>query len=111
MCKYEIFEVDGSAAYLSVEVCTAKAESAITDNFEHSLSEFEVIDWELVGIPSVLCITSVCIDRTQHTLINGTGKFVFECMTCQSSVVHLYIQFEVLVESVSTKESNYSLCI
>src|SRR5574344_1408098 len=70
-----------------------------------------MIDWELVCIPSILIVTTVGIDRTQHTVVNSYSEFVLESMTCKSSVVHLDINFEVFIQIMSFKESNNCLCI
>ena len=106
MSDEEVFKVGRVTTNLSVEVCTAIAETAIADDFQHSLSQFVVVDGELVSIPTILSITTVCVDRTKHTSVNGTSKFMLECMTSESSVVHLDINLEVLIKTMSFQETN-----
>ena len=111
VCNEEVFEVGRVTTNLRIEVGTAVAQSAVADNFEHGLCQVEVVDGELVGIPSVLSIATVGIDRTQHTGIDGTCQLVFEGMTGKGGVVHFDVHLEVLVQAVSFEESDNRLGI
>ena len=72
----------------------------------HRLSQFEIVDWELVCIPSVLIITPVGIDRAEHTIVYCHCQFVFECMTGQGCVVHFNIHLEILFQAMSLQETD-----
>ena len=63
MSDEDILQVSGVAAGFCIEICTAVAESTVTDNLHHGLSQFEIVNRELVGVPAVLSIATVGIDR------------------------------------------------
>ena len=105
----DILQVGGVAARLGIEVRTAVLETTAADNLHHSLNEFEVVNGELVGIPSVLIVATVGVDGAQHTVVHGHGQFVFECMSSQSRVVHLDVHFEILVQPVCLQEADDGL--
>ena len=111
MCDEDVLKVSRVTTSLSVEVSTTVSETATTDDLHHSLSELVVVNWELVCIPTVLVVTTVSVDRTEHIVVNSNSKLVLECMTCESSVVNLDVHLEVILKTVSLKEADYSLCI
>ena len=111
MSDEDILKVSRVTTGLCVEVCTTVSESAATDDLHHSLSELVVVDRELVSIPSVLVVTAVSVDRTEHVVVNSDCKLVLECVTCESCVVNLDVHLEVLLKTVSLKEADYSLSI
>ena len=75
----------------------------------HRLGEFVQVNGELVGIPPVLVITPVGINRTQHAHVGGALQFVFERVPGQGRVVHLDVNFEVLVQPVGPEEAGNRL--
>ena len=106
MCDEDVLRVGTVAAQFSVEVRTAVAQSAIADYLHHGLCKFVVVDWELVGVPSVLSVATVGIDRTEHAVVYSHSQFVLEGVTGKSSVVNLNVHLEILVQTMCTKESN-----
>ena len=101
MSNEQILEVSTVTANLGIEVRTAIAQAAIADNLHHSLSQLEVVNGELVGIPAILSVTTVGIDRTQHTSINSASQLMLKGVTSQRSVIHLDIHLEVLIQTMS----------
>ena len=107
----DILEVGRVAARLSVEVRTAIGESAIADDLQHGLGHLILVDGELVGIPSVLIIATVSINRTEHAVVHCYAELVLERVASEGSVVHLDIELEVLIEMMGAEEAHYGLCI
>ena len=111
MSDKDILRVGRVAAKLSVEVATAIAKTTIADNLHHGLSKLEVVDRELVGIPAILCITTVGIDRAKHTIVDSYCQLMLEGVTSESSMVYLDIHLEVFIQTMSFEEANYSFCV
>ena len=111
MSDEDVFQVSRVTTSLRIEVCTTIAQTTTTDNLHHSLNQFIVVDRELVSIPSVLVVTTVGIDRTQHVVVYSYCQFVFKCVTSQSSVVYFDIYFEVFVQTVCFQEADNSFSI
>ena len=111
MSDEDVLQVGGVTTGLGIEVRTTRTQTAVTNNLHPGLREFEIINRELVGVPSVLCITAVGVNRTEHARIYGASQFMLEGMTCQRSVVHLNIDLEVLIQSVGFEETDNGLGI
>ena len=111
MSEEYVVEVGRIAASLGIEIGATCAETSVANDLHPSLYEFELIDRELVGIPAVLHITTIGIDRTEHTIVDSHCKFVFECVTGKSGMVNFDIHLEVLVKAVSAKEADDSFGI
>src|SRR5690554_4415996 len=107
----DIIQIGRVSAGFGIEVGSSALHAATLKNHQHSLCQFINVDRELIGVPSVLIITPVGINGTQHTGIHRTLQIVLESVSCQGSMVHLNVQLEILVEVVGTKESNHSLSI
>ncbi len=104
-----ILGVGRVATQLGIEVRTAVAQTAIADNLHHCLCQLVVVNGELVGVPSVLSVTAVGVDRTEHAIVHSHSQFVLECVTCQSSVINLDVHLEVFLQSVGFQETDNSL--
>ena len=111
MSDKDILRVGRIATKLSIEVATAIAKATIADNLHHGLSKFEVVDRELVGIPAILCITTVGIDRAKQTIVDSYCQLMLEGVTSESSMVYLDIHLEVFIQTMSFEEANYSFCV
>ena len=107
----DVLQVGGVTACLGVEVRTACSETAVADDLHESLCEFEVINRELVGVPSVLGVTAVGVNRTEHAGIYSASQFVFESVACEGGVVDLNIDFEILVETMRFEETDDGLSV
>lgn len=85
----DILGVGRVTAQLGVEVRATVAETTVADNLHHGLSEFEVVDGELIGVPSVLGVATVGVDAAQHAVVDGNSQFMLKGMAGKCSVVDL----------------------
>ena len=111
MSNEQILKIGRVTTDLSIEVGTAITQTTVADDFHHSLCQLEVVDGELVGIPSILSITTVSVNRTQHTCVNSTSQLMLEGMTSQCGVVHLDVHLEVLIQAMCLQETDNGLSV
>ncbi len=96
----KIFGVGRVAAGLSIEIRAAALQTASANDDHHRLHHFIEVDGELVGIPAILIVAAVGVDRAEHASIDGALQFVLERVTGQRGVVHLDVDLEILLQPV-----------
>ncbi|MNI03764.1 hypothetical protein D3C73_566710 [compost metagenome] len=97
MSVEQIFWLEGSTSYFSVEVYATSADTAILKNFVHSKRYRIQISWEFVCIPAKQHIALVRIDRTEHVVDASYAQFVLESMSSECSMVSFKVKFEVFI--------------
>src|SRR5690554_7292661 len=107
----DIFQVGRVSAGFGIEVNTSGFEATSFQNHQHSLYSLIDIDGELVGIPTILVITAVGIDRAKQSGIGSHLQFMLEGMVGQSRMVHLNVDGKVFIQTPLTQEANYRGCI
>ena len=95
-----VLQIGGVATGFGVEVCTSVRKSTVTYDLHHGLCQFIVVDRELIGIPAILIVSTVGVDRTEHAVVYGYRQLVFECMAGQSSMIDLDVYLEILIQAI-----------
>ena len=72
----------------------------------HCLSQFEVVNGELVCIPAVLVVTTVGVDGAEGAVHYRHPQLMLEGVARQSSVVHFDVHLEIFVQIVSLQEAD-----
>src|SRR3712207_4459613 len=102
-----ILRIGRISTQFCVKVRTTITQTAIANNLHHSLRQFKIINGELVRIPTILRITTICVNRTQHAIIYCDTKFMLKSMARQCRMVNFNIHLEILIKIVSFQESYY----
>src|SRR4051812_2035413 len=103
MCVEDIFQVSRITACFRIEVHTTAAESTCFQDYQHSFYHIVQVHRELIGIPAVLLVTTVCIDTTQEAIVGSYLQLVLEGMASQRCVVHFDVQFKVFIQAKMTE--------
>ena len=109
MGNENILRISRIAARLSVEIRAPRAQTAVANNLHHRLSQFIIVDRELVCVPAVLIVTAIGVDRTKHPVIHSHSQLMLKRVTRQRSMIHLDIHLEILLKAVRLKETDHRL--
>ena len=73
----------------------------------HHPGPLAVVVRELVGVPAVLVIATVGIDRTEHAINAANFELVREFVAGQGGVVGFDVHFELVLQAVLTQEAHH----
>ena len=93
------------AAHLGVEVEAPGAEAAGADELDHRQRNLLDGMRKLVGVPAVLRIAAIGVDRTEDAERGGHRDLVLETVPRQCGVVRLDIDLDLLLQAVALQEA------
>ena len=101
----EIGRVDALPPELGVEVVAAGGETSTLQDVVESRGDLANVVRELVGIPAVLRIAPIHVDRSEHAQRDRGRDLVLKAVAGEGCVVGLDIELHFLFEAVGEKES------
>ena len=94
---------------MGIEVDASGPEAACHLDYKHCLRDLIYVCRELIGVPSVLVVTPVRINASQHPGIGSCLKVMLEGVAGKGGMVDLHVEREVLVKAV-VPEKTYHSC-
>src|SRR3546814_19618728 len=91
-------------SHFRVEVEAAGGEAARTDDLEHRERHFLDRIGELIGVPAILVIAAVGVDRPENAEGGGGGDLMLEGMARQRRMIGLDIDAHLVLEPVALEE-------
>ncbi|MCY1376652.1 hypothetical protein D9M69_641610 [compost metagenome] len=91
MCIKKILLICRISSYFGIKVNTSALETAGLQDDQHRFCQLIDIVRKLIGVPAVLVISAVGINRAQHSRVNGHLKLMLKGVSGQGGVVHLQV--------------------
>ena len=101
----EVDGVDALAAHLGVEVVAAGGEAAALQDVVERQRDFAHVVRELIGVPAVLRIAAVHVDRAEDAEVDRHGDLVLEAVPGERRVVGFDVDLDLLLEAVVLQEA------
>ena len=100
----KVGSIDALATELGIEHEPAGCEASASKDLVYRQTQLIDRVWELVGIPTVLRIASIGIDRTEDAVVDCVRNLMFERVPRERRVVRLDIDLELIEEVVALEE-------
>src|SRR5690625_2168417 len=101
----EILRIGGVSSDFCIKVKSAWFNSAMIQYNHHGFDRIIEIGGEIIGIPSILMISSVGIDAAQMSRFGGYHQIVCERVAGQCGVVGFDIEFEIIQQILLSENS------
>src|SRR5690625_2180211 len=101
----EILRIGGVSSDFCIKVKSAWFNSAMIQYNHHGFDRIIEIGGEIIGIPSILMISSVGIDAAQMSRFGGYHQIVCERVVGQCGVVGFDIEFEIIQQILLSEKS------